>query len=170
MWRRNPQAGPVVSWIKLRLRGYKRSITRLYRMLRKLWEARRTPANPKYIPRPYEKMLYPGQRIQIDVKIVPTACIVGDAKGKKFYQLQLLMNTLVSGTLKLSWNRVFILLKLFLSICSRLFRLRYIVFRQTTVLSLSRNSAVAKKPKDLTLFEAILKEYGEHTLLDTTAK
>ena len=31
-------------------------------------------------------MLYPGQRVQIDVKFVPAACLVGDAKGKKFYQ------------------------------------------------------------------------------------
>jgi len=27
--------------------------------------------NPKYIPKPYEKMQYPGQRVQIDVKYVP---------------------------------------------------------------------------------------------------
>ncbi len=46
------------------------------------------PPNPKYIPKPYEKMLYPGQRVQIDVKFVPESCIVGDAKaeGRKFYQ------------------------------------------------------------------------------------
>ena len=44
------------------------------------------PPNPKYIPKPYEKMLYPGQRVQIDVKVVPAACIVGVATGKKFYQ------------------------------------------------------------------------------------
>ena len=31
-------------------------------------------------------MLYPGQRVQVDVKVVPTACIVGDAKGERFYQ------------------------------------------------------------------------------------
>ena len=44
------------------------------------------PPNPKYIPKPYEKMQYPGQRIQIDVKFVPSACIVGNAEGEKFYQ------------------------------------------------------------------------------------
>lgn len=32
------------------------------------------------------KCFIPGQRVQIDVKVVPTACIVGDATGKKFYQ------------------------------------------------------------------------------------
>ena len=86
MRRRNPHAGLVVFWVKLRLRGYKRSITGLYRMLRKFGEPRQTPPNPKYITKPYEKMLYPGQRVQVDVKVVPTACIVGDAKGEKFYQ------------------------------------------------------------------------------------
>ena len=42
--------------------------------------------NPKYIAKPYKKMIYPGQRVQIDVNVVPSVCIVGDAKGKKFYQ------------------------------------------------------------------------------------
>ena len=31
-------------------------------------------------------MTYPGQRVQIDVKHVPAACLVGKAKGSKFYQ------------------------------------------------------------------------------------
>jgi len=31
-------------------------------------------------------MLYPGQRVQIDVKVVPSACIVGESQGEKFYQ------------------------------------------------------------------------------------
>ena len=44
------------------------------------------PKNPKYIPKPYEKMLFPGQRVQIDVKFVPASCLVGDVKGMKFYQ------------------------------------------------------------------------------------
>ena len=44
------------------------------------------PANPKYVPKPYEQMQYPGQRIQIDVKFVPAACIVGASEGEKYYQ------------------------------------------------------------------------------------
>lgn len=35
--------------------------------------------------KPYEKMQYPEQRVQIDVKFVPEVCIVGESKGKKFY-------------------------------------------------------------------------------------
>lgn len=86
MRRRNPNAGLVVFWVKLRQRGYKRSITGLYRFLKKQGLTAQKPPNPKYIPKPYEQMRYPGQRVQIDVKHVPSACIVGDAAGEKFYQ------------------------------------------------------------------------------------
>lgn len=86
MRKRNTHAGLVVFWVKLRQRGYSRSITGLYRVLRRQDRMAVKPPNPKYIPKPYEKMLYPGQRVQIDVKVVPAACIVGDAQGEKFYQ------------------------------------------------------------------------------------
>lgn len=86
MRKRNPNAGLVVFWVKLMQRGYTRSITGLYRVLRKNGEMAVKLPNPKYIPKPYEQMQYPGQRIQIDVKFVPDACLVSDAKGKKFYQ------------------------------------------------------------------------------------
>lgn len=86
MRKRNANAGLVVFWVKLRQRGYSRSVTGLYRVLRRQGQMAVKPPNPKYIPKPYEKMLYPGQRVQIDVKVVPSACIVGDARGEKFYQ------------------------------------------------------------------------------------
>ena len=86
MRKRNTNAGLVVFWVKLRQRGYSRSITGLYRVLQKTGQLTVKPPNPKYIPKPYEKMFYPEQRVQIDVKVVPTSCIVGDAKGEKFYQ------------------------------------------------------------------------------------
>lgn len=31
-------------------------------------------------------MIYPRRRVQIDVKHVPVACIVGDTEGEKPYQ------------------------------------------------------------------------------------
>jgi len=86
MRRRNPHAGLVVFWVKLTQRGYTRSITGLYRVLCKQGQMAIKPPNPKYIPKPYEQMQYPGQRVQIDVKHVPSACLTGDAKGHKFYQ------------------------------------------------------------------------------------
>jgi transposase InsO family protein len=86
MRRRNPNAGLVVFWVKLKQRGYTRTITGLYRVLRRLGEMAVKPPNPKYIPKPYEKMFFPGQRVQVDVKFVPAACIVGQASGEKYYQ------------------------------------------------------------------------------------
>ena len=86
MRKRNTNAGLVVFWVKLRQRGYTRSITGLYRLLRRQGQMAVKPPNPKYIPKPYEQMQYPGQRVQIDVKFVPESCIVGEAKGQKFYQ------------------------------------------------------------------------------------
>lgn len=86
MRRRNPNTGLVVFWVKLRQRGYTRSISGLYRFLRKRGQMAVKLPNPKYIPKPYEQMQYPGQRGQIDVKFVPASCLVGEAKGQKFYQ------------------------------------------------------------------------------------
>ena len=86
MRKRNMNAGLVVFWVKLMQRGYKRSITGLYRVLRRQGQMAVKPPNPKYIPKPYEQMYYPGQRVQIDVKHVPASCVVGDAAGRKFYQ------------------------------------------------------------------------------------
>ena len=42
--------------------------------------------NPKYIPKSYEQMSFPGQRVQVDVKFVPAPCLVGEAEGEKYYQ------------------------------------------------------------------------------------
>ena len=92
MRRRNPNAGIVVFWVKLRQRGYTRSISGLYRFLRKRGQMAVKLPNPKYVPKPYEKMTYPGQRVQIDVKYVPASCLVGQAKedaaenGGYYYQ------------------------------------------------------------------------------------
>ena len=36
MRRRNPEAGLVVFWVKLRQRGYSRSVTGLYRTLKRI--------------------------------------------------------------------------------------------------------------------------------------
>ena len=77
--RRNPNAGLVVLWVKLMRRGYTRSISGLYRVLRRTGEGRSKLPNPKYIAKPYEQMQYPGQRVQIDVKFVPSSCLVGAA-------------------------------------------------------------------------------------------
>lgn len=86
MRRRNPNTGIVVFWVKLRQRVYTRSISGLYRFLRKRGAIATKLPNPKYTPKPYEQMQYPGQRVQIDVKYVPQVCIVGQQEPTKWYQ------------------------------------------------------------------------------------
>ncbi len=88
MRRRNPNAGLVVFWIKLKERGYSRSVQSLWRVLKRLNAIPIKLPNPKYIPKPYEIIKFPGQKVQIDIKEVPAACIAGDARvmEEKFYQ------------------------------------------------------------------------------------
>ena len=75
MRRRNPHTGLVVFWVKLRQRGYKRSIPGLCRFLKKQGIMPEKLPNPKYVPKPYEQMTYPGQRVQVDVKVVPAGVL-----------------------------------------------------------------------------------------------
>lgn len=82
MRRRNPRMGLIDLWCRLRARGYTRCIESLYRVLRRLGEMP-APLVPKYRPKPYQQMTYPGERIQIDVKIVPRSCCPA---GQRYYQ------------------------------------------------------------------------------------
>ena len=75
MRRRNPKLGIVELWSRLRKRGYSRCIESLWRILRREGLTAKAEPKKKYTPRPYEQMQYPGQRVQIDVKVVPRACI-----------------------------------------------------------------------------------------------
>ena len=71
MRRRNPKLGMIELWYRLRLRGYTRCPESLFRVMHKmgLFPAG-NPKNP-YKPKPYEQMTYPGERVQIGVKVVP---------------------------------------------------------------------------------------------------
>lgn len=75
MRRRNPDLGMVELWHRLRKRGYARRPESLFRVMRKMGMfPQETPKN-HYTPKPYEQMTYPGQRVQVDVKVVPRRCI-----------------------------------------------------------------------------------------------
>ena len=75
MRRRNPGLGLPELWHRLRKRGYTRRPESLFRVLRRLGLSPAAPRAEPYKPKPYEQMTYPGQRVQIDVKVVPRACI-----------------------------------------------------------------------------------------------
>ena len=75
MRRRNPQWGMVELWHRLRQRGYTRRPESLFRVMRKLGLFPPKEKKPACKPKPYQQMTYPGQRIQVDVKVVPRHCI-----------------------------------------------------------------------------------------------
>ena len=75
MRRRNPQLGMVELWHRLRQRGYTRRPESLFRVMRKLGLFPPKEKRPACKPKPYQQMTYPGQRIQVDVKVVPRHCI-----------------------------------------------------------------------------------------------
>lgn len=73
----------ILLWDVLRKKGYKRSYYSLVRVLNK-WIPEREKAKRKAKkPKPYKRAEYPGQKVQIDVKYVPSRCV---ANGVKYYQ------------------------------------------------------------------------------------
>ncbi len=72
---RNPTLGMTELWCRLRQRGYTRRPESLFRVMRRLGMFPPPKEKKVYVPKPYEQMKYPGQRVQIDVKVVPRACI-----------------------------------------------------------------------------------------------
>ena len=75
MRRRNSQLGMIELWQRLKKRGYTRRPESLFRVMCRLGMFSQPKAKKKYVPKPYEQMQYHGQRIQIDVKVVPRVCI-----------------------------------------------------------------------------------------------
>ncbi len=81
MFDKNKNTGLTVFWVKLKQRGYTRSITSLYNQLKKLdLKFAKPKRKTKKQVKPYIQMTFPGERVQIDVKTVPAKCIVGQFK------------------------------------------------------------------------------------------
>ena len=63
--------------------GYTRSYGGFKRVAAKLKAAKPKKVKKKRKPKPYQRAAYPGQKIQIDVKYVPSYCVTD---GRKYYQ------------------------------------------------------------------------------------
>ena len=63
--------------------GYMRSYGGFKRIVTKLKAAKGNKKRKGRKNKPYQRAEYPGQKVQVDVKIVPEACI---ADGRKYYQ------------------------------------------------------------------------------------
>lgn len=83
MWKKNKDVGLVVFWVKLRQRGYTRTISGLYHAMVKLGIYEKKPVKRKPKVKKYIQPTYPGERVQIDIKYVPSECLLN---GNKMYQ------------------------------------------------------------------------------------
>lgn len=84
MRRRNPKLGLTELWIRLKRRGYSRCVESLYRVMQREGLIKDRPVKEKRKSKPYEQMTHPGERIQIDVKVVPRRCLAN--KEERLYQ------------------------------------------------------------------------------------
>lgn len=80
MYKKNKETGLVVFWVKLKQRGYTRSISGLYNAMKRMgiYEKKVKKKKPKV--KKYIQPTYPGERVQIDIKYVPSRCLVNDIK------------------------------------------------------------------------------------------
>lgn len=84
--RRNPNISLCELYGKLRVeKGYSRHACSLFRIVRKLKYNVNTEHHSKYIPKKYDTPTEIGIKWQMDVKIVPKQCYVGEIPDK-FYQ------------------------------------------------------------------------------------
>ena len=81
-WYRNKE-DRMILWMKIREKGYTRSYKSMCRALKRMQLQSEEKARHSYKPKPFEAALYPGQKLQIDVKFVPSRCVAGDTK---YYQ------------------------------------------------------------------------------------
>ena len=85
----NKETGLVVLWVKLREAGYKRTIQGLYHALQRLGIYEKTPSKKKESePSEWVSGIYPGEKVQVDVKYVPQNCMSPELqkRGEKYYQ------------------------------------------------------------------------------------
>jgi len=72
----------MLLWDSLRKSGYTRSYTSLVRVVRK-WVQPEIQKRTARKNKPYARAEYPGQKVQVDVKFVPSYCVTN---GRKYYQ------------------------------------------------------------------------------------
>lgn len=73
----------ILAYQAARERGYSRSFGCFARTVRKMQENKPVRIRKKRKNKPYKRAAYPGQKVQVDVKYVPSECVVD---GKKYYQ------------------------------------------------------------------------------------
>jgi len=151
--KRNGRKDLLLIYQRLLSKGYSRHYGSFKRIAGRLFkDAKQRKAKKK--PKPYQRADYPGQKVQIDVKYVPTQCV---ANGQKYYQF-----TAVDECTRYTLREMYdehstysakdFLMKL---VCNSLFPIREV---QTDNGSEFTNALLVIKAKHKTLFEKALED------------
>ena len=137
-------------------RGYSRSFGCFTRTVRKLQENKPERTRKKRTNKPYQRAEYPGQKVQLDVKYVPSSCVTD---GRKYYQY-----TAVDECTRWTYRYMYdehsthsSIDFLYRLVKESPFQIKRI---QTDNGSEWTKQLKANDPNDLTSFELGLKEYG----------
>ena len=158
MFKKNNDTGLVILWIKLKQRGYTRSVSSLYKQLKKLELKFNNPKKKKKRkkPKPYVQMTFPGQRVQIDVKTVPSKCLV---YHEKLYQYTAIDEFSRFRYLKIyNEKSTYTSYKFLLEVVKR-FKFKIYTIRTDNGLEFTKR-LLSNNPNDKTIFEHGLKKLG----------
>ena len=81
--KRNGRKDLLLAYQRLLEKGYRRHYGSFKRVVARLFAEKTKKKKAKKKPRPYQRAEYPGQKVQIDVKFVPSYCVTD---GRKYYQ------------------------------------------------------------------------------------
>ena len=146
----------ILAYQGARERGYKRSFGCFSKTVRKLQEQKAWKARKKRTNKPYQRADYPGQKVQVDVKYVPSECVTD---GNKYYQYTA-VDECTRWTYRCMYNEhsthsSIQFLHQLVKACP--FQIKRI---QTDNGTEWTKQLIANDPKDLTSFELGLKVYG----------
>ena len=136
--------------------GYTRSYGGFKRIAEKLRSEKPQKKKKKRKPKPYQRAAYPGQKVQIDVKYVPSYCVTN---GEKYYQY-----TAVDECSRWTYREMYDEHSTYSSkdFLEKLIRKAPFPIRevQTDNGSEFTNRLQVTKSKHLTMFEKALNDYG----------
>lgn len=89
-YQRYGHEGLAEVYVKCVRQGYQRSYDSMCKQIREKGWNRGKESTPKTYPKSTWEaapVSYPGEKVQIDIKYVPTQCIAWDSHGKRYYQI-----------------------------------------------------------------------------------
>ena len=146
----------ILAYQGARERGYSRSFGCFSKTVRKLREEKPQKVRKKRKNKPYQRAAYPGEKVQVDVKFVPSECVTD---GNKYYQYTA-VDECTRWTYRYMYNEhsthsSIQFLRQLVKACP--FQIKRI---QTDNGTEWTKQLISNDPKDLTSFELGLKAYG----------